>query len=117
MQGNVVSAARWLGASLVVAGVILVVGIHWSLSSLAGRWTVSGRESIGTSEIPVKSISAADPDAANSPQGPAYRPARVQELLSDAEKLRAAGEDWDRFWFVEQPSHMTPFRTHGGLGP
>ena len=42
---------------------------------------------------------------------------RVTQLLNDSENLRQAGDEWDRFWFLDQPSHMTPFRTHGGLGP
>ncbi len=44
-------------------------------------------------------------------------PRRVEELLVDSENLRQAGDEWERFWFLDQPSHMTPFRTHGGLGP
>jgi hypothetical protein len=44
-------------------------------------------------------------------------PAQVEQLLKESEDLRLAGEEWERFWFSDQPSHMTPFRTHGGLGP
>ena len=51
------------------------------------------------------------------PHYAAYKPRRVQELLVDSENLRQAGDEWERFWFLDQPSHMTPFRTHGGLGP
>src|SRR4051794_3018062 len=51
------------------------------------------------------------------PHYAAYRPRRVEELLVDSENLRLAGDDWERFWFLDQPSHLTPFRTHGGLGP
>ena len=51
------------------------------------------------------------------PHYAAYRPRRVEELLVDSENLRQAGDEWERFWFLDQPSHMTPFRTHGGLGP
>ena len=51
------------------------------------------------------------------PHYAAYQPKRVEELLVDSENLRLAGDDWERFWFLDQPSHMTPFRTHGGLGP
>ena len=42
---------------------------------------------------------------------------RVEELLVDSENLRMVGDEWERFWFLDQPSHLTPFRTHGGLGP
>jgi len=51
------------------------------------------------------------------PHYAAYPPRRVEELLVDSENLRQAGDEWERFWFLDQPSHMTPFRTHGGLGP
>jgi hypothetical protein len=51
------------------------------------------------------------------PHYAAYKPKRVDELLVDSENLRQAGDDWERFWLLDQPSHMTPFRTHGGLGP
>jgi hypothetical protein len=51
------------------------------------------------------------------PHYAAYRPKRVEELLVDSENLRMGGDDWERFWLLDQPSHLTPFRTHGGLGP
>jgi len=51
------------------------------------------------------------------PRYAAYQPKRVEELLVDSENMRQAGDEWERFWFLDQPSHMTPFRTHGGLGP
>jgi hypothetical protein len=51
------------------------------------------------------------------PHYAAFPPKRVQELLVDSENLRQAGDEWERFWFLDQPSHLTPFRTHGGLGP
>jgi hypothetical protein len=51
------------------------------------------------------------------PHYAAYPPRRVEELLVDSENLRQAGDEWERFWFLDQPSHLTPFRTHGGLGP
>ena len=51
------------------------------------------------------------------PHYAAYKPRRVEELLVDSENLRQAGDEWERFWLLDQPSHMTPFRTHGGLGP
>jgi hypothetical protein len=51
------------------------------------------------------------------PHYAAYPPKRVEQLLVDSENLRMVGDDWDRFWFLDQPSHLTPYRTHGGLGP
>ncbi|MEL6897173.1 MAG: hypothetical protein AAFP90_13795 [Planctomycetota bacterium] len=49
---------------------------------------------------------------------PAYsaRPERrVQQLLHTSEDLRSLRDEWERFWFLDQPSHMTPVRTHGGV--
>jgi hypothetical protein len=40
---------------------------------------------------------------------------RARELLVTSENLRMALEEWQRFWFLDQPSHLTPFRTHGGI--
>jgi hypothetical protein len=51
------------------------------------------------------------------PRYAAFQPKRVSELLVDSENMRQIGDEWERFWFLDQPSHMTPFRTHGGLGP
>lgn len=40
---------------------------------------------------------------------------RVQQLLYTSEDLRNLVAEWERFWFLDQPSHMTPLRTHGGI--
>lgn len=50
------------------------------------------------------------------PHYAAYPPKRAEQLLVDSENLRQLGDEWNRFWFLDQPSHLTPFRTHGGLG-
>jgi hypothetical protein len=31
--------------------------------------------------------------------------------------LRDIEDEWRKFWFTDQPSHMTPIRVHGGVGP
>jgi hypothetical protein len=49
---------------------------------------------------------------------PAYSgdPARrTQELIYTSENLREFNDEWERFWFLDQPTHMTPYRTHGGI--
>lgn len=51
------------------------------------------------------------------PRYAAFPPRRVEELLVDSENMRQIGDEWERFWFLDQPSHMTPWMTHGGLGP
>lgn len=40
---------------------------------------------------------------------------RAQELIYTSEDLRAITDEWERIWFLDQPSHMTPYRTHGGV--
>ena len=40
---------------------------------------------------------------------------RSQELLYKSEDMRAIQDEWQRFWMLDQPSHMTPYRTHGGV--
>lgn len=40
---------------------------------------------------------------------------RIQQLLYTSEDLRSVVDEWERFWHLDQPSHMTPIRTHGGL--
>ncbi len=95
MQGDVVKAARWLGGSMVLSGAIFAVG-----------------------------LARVRPAKVDRPDGPAVearptpsRPARVEALLDRTEKLRQAGDEWERFWFLDKPSALTPFRTNGGLGP
>jgi hypothetical protein len=40
---------------------------------------------------------------------------RARQLIYTSEDLRALREEWHRFWFLDQPSGMTPLRTHGGI--
>jgi hypothetical protein len=40
---------------------------------------------------------------------------RMNELLNQSEDLRQARLEWRRFWMIDQPSHMTPERIHGGF--
>ena len=40
---------------------------------------------------------------------------RTQQLINTSENLRMFLEDWERVWLLDQPSHMSPHRTHGGL--
>jgi len=40
---------------------------------------------------------------------------RVQQLLYTSENLRAVVDEWERFWQLDAPSHLTPIRTHGGI--
>jgi len=40
---------------------------------------------------------------------------RMQQLLYQSEDLRQIKNEWRRFWFNDQPSHLTPERIHGGI--
>ncbi|HZZ73246.1 MAG TPA: hypothetical protein VFE24_13400 [Pirellulales bacterium] len=40
---------------------------------------------------------------------------RTQELLYTSDNLRMFLDEWERLWFLDQPDHMTPARTHGGI--
>ena len=40
---------------------------------------------------------------------------RTQQLIYTSENLRLMLDDWERIWFLDQPDHMSPFRTHGGI--
>jgi hypothetical protein len=40
---------------------------------------------------------------------------RIVELLNQSEDLRQIEYEWERIWFTDQPSHMTPERVHGGI--
>lgn len=40
---------------------------------------------------------------------------RVQQMLYTSENLRALVDEWERFWQLDAPSHLTPIRTHGGV--
>ncbi len=89
---------------MVLASAILVLGLSWALSPVKGRAAAT------------PTPGRAGPVAPRAPEV-AFRPVRVAELLDRSEELRQAGDQWERFWFLDQPSQMTPFRTHGGLGP
>ena len=40
---------------------------------------------------------------------------RAQQLIYTSEDLRNLNDEWERFWHLDQPSHMSPVRTHGGI--
>ena len=42
---------------------------------------------------------------------------RMQQMLNQSEDMRQMRKEWFRFWMVDQPSHLTPDRVHGGVGP
>jgi hypothetical protein len=40
---------------------------------------------------------------------------RILELLNNSKDLHQIEYEWERIWFTEQPSHLTPERVHGGI--
>lgn len=40
---------------------------------------------------------------------------RTQQLINTSENLRLLLDDWERIWLLDQPSHLSPYRTHGGI--
>lgn len=42
---------------------------------------------------------------------------RVNELLNQSEDFRQIEYEWERIWFTDMPSHLTPERVHGGVMP
>jgi hypothetical protein len=40
---------------------------------------------------------------------------RARQLIYTSEDLRNLRMEWQRFWFLDQPDHQSPFRTHGGI--
>ncbi len=40
---------------------------------------------------------------------------RTKQLIYTSEDLRNFIEEWERFWFIDQPGHLTPYNTHGGI--
>jgi hypothetical protein len=40
---------------------------------------------------------------------------RAQELLYTSDDFTQILDEWERIWFLDQPSHMSIYRTHGGI--
>ncbi len=40
---------------------------------------------------------------------------RAQQLIFTSEDLRNVLMEWERFWFLDMPSHMAFQRVHGGV--
>ncbi|MGF1578999.1 MAG: hypothetical protein ACFCD0_06515 [Gemmataceae bacterium] len=42
---------------------------------------------------------------------------RMEQMLFTSENYRQIRDEWRRFWFTDQPSHLTYDRIHGGISP
>jgi hypothetical protein len=40
---------------------------------------------------------------------------RAQQLIYTSENFRSVLDEWERIWFLDQPSHLQPHSIHGGI--
>ena len=40
---------------------------------------------------------------------------RTRQLIYTSEDFRQIRQEWERFWFLDSPSHLSPARVHGGV--
>ncbi len=108
MQRNVISAAKWFGASMGFSSLIMTLGIHWTVSMHMARLAEAVRTS--ASHNVQSDQASADTKVTASETG---SDARMELLRLQKEDLRQTDGDWRQFWFNDQPSHLTPDRIHG----
>jgi hypothetical protein len=89
-------------------------------AAMGGRYAAG--EKAPPKPVKVGGVPASRPAATPSPNArgsvrvnTAEPTARMQQLLYQSEDLRQVGNEWRRFWFNDQPSHLTPERIHGGI--
>ena len=110
MQGNVLSAAKWLGASFVLGCLIVALGVHWTPSI----------HSHGLEEA-IRLRSTRDVQQERRPTGPEaavgqVKPdPRTEQLRLQSEELRQTDGEWKRFWFNDAPSQPKSDVLHGAI--
>ena len=40
---------------------------------------------------------------------------RARQYLHTSDDFAQILDEWERIWFLDQPSHMSIYRTHGGI--
>ena len=40
---------------------------------------------------------------------------RTRELIYTSEDFHNLRMEWERIWFLDAPSHLSPYRVHGGV--
>jgi hypothetical protein len=103
MQGNIVTAARWLGGSTVLASVILVVGVNWAITAGINRFDAAVGSHVKELGLKLRPVGEAAGQAAQPIPLPADVKERAAELLDASDNLRLAGADWERFWQIDRP--------------
>jgi hypothetical protein len=104
----------WNGASesdIGLAGTIVPVNLPAAVMTLPeGHYLEHRPRNFPASPFPLSRELAAMADA------PA--PNRCMgELLNTSEDLRVLQDEWERIWFIDQQSHLTVDRVHGGITP
>ncbi len=46
---------------------------------------------------------------------PSFAPKNPRQLIFTSENYKQIVEQWETFWFLDQPEPLTPHRTHGGI--
>jgi hypothetical protein len=105
MEGNVVTAAKWLGSSIVLASLILVGGMRWVLSSVE-----RDRPARST---PVQAGQADPPPGELEELAKSFR-----GLGPDATATKPTSAPPPRPWFADQPSgRVAPLPAEGSTQP
>lgn len=123
MEGNVVTAAKWLGSSMVLASLIFVGGMRWALSSV--DWAHPAESSRIPAEQAMVPTTPGDlkklAEVFHGGEGNAVADqASATQFLKQSESLRQPGKDWERFWFQDhppQPVALPPREAEGGVKP
>lgn len=42
---------------------------------------------------------------------------RIVQLINQSEDLRVIEQEWERIWFTDHPSHLSPERVDGAIQP
>jgi hypothetical protein len=97
MKGNVVTAAKVVGISLILSAIILVFGIALAV----------GLHRASLAEKPTETTRSAQPTPND----------RMAELLIESENLRQIDAEKRRFWLLSHPSPLTYERVSGAMEP
>ena len=110
MEGNVVTAAKWLGAAMVLASAILVGGLRWVLSS-----KVEWERPVGTTSVP--NIEAKPTVQAGPLPRDLDELARSFRGLGPEPNTLPSKRDQPRRLFAEPPTEAAPGPTQGRTSP
>ena len=94
---------RDLGWLIVMA---VLASVWWlDRASLTNRLRATQGPQTVASPLAPTAIQPSPADPSGSPPG----------TILDNEDFKRISEEWERLWFQDQPSHLTPHRVHGGV--